>query len=130
MISIQYKSLLVILCISTGMSWTHMYLFNTYLFDFSDVIPYWKIPVVYVLEGIVFSIVFEGLLKVKRFSSSGVATNLILSSITLLSIVFPILATVHVDNNEFFPIYAIPLHFIFTLVYISVYSSNSVTNKK
>ena len=117
---IPFKSLFLIVGFSTSMSLVHMYLFNTFLFDFSEIIPYWKIPIIYFLEALILSILFETIRKIK-FLRNQTVLNLLLSLITLISILFPILATVQIENNEFFPIYAIPLHFIFTLVWISIY---------
>lgn len=123
MLKLPFRSLLVIVVFSTLMAVTHMYFFNVYLFDFSSVIPYWKIPLIYSLEAFIFALVFESWKKID-FLKGHTSFNLVLTIFTIASILFPILATVRVEHNEFFPIYAIPLHFIFTLVWISVYPTN------
>jgi hypothetical protein len=89
----------------------YTYIYYQLLFDFSTVLPVWKVA----FGLISFSLI---LFYVHLVFRKGIKKNqtfwfgLTFSMLTFVSILYPIVERVYVDDSEFYPGFVIPLHFL------------------
>lgn len=103
--------------ISVLISFIYFKIYQVYLFDFSEVMPLWKLLSMMVFQS--FSITwFYAFCKTKK---TMLIFNLTLVIITLSSIIYPIQARIYHEYEDFFPAFAIPLHFIIPLFWLSLH---------
>jgi len=102
--------------------------FNHFLFDFSSVLPSWKLISTYCFISFLATFLF--ILYVRLSGGRNLwVFNLLLSLISFSSICIPILAQVTHADGEFFPVFAIPFHFIFPLFWLTFYPLISPNEK-
>lgn len=94
--------------------------FNHFLFDFSSVLPSWKLISTYCFISFLTTFLFVQYVRVTGAKKLWVF-NLSLSLIFFFTICIPILAQVTHADGEFFPVFAIPFHFIFPLFWLIFY---------
>lgn len=97
----------------------YSYISYYYLFDFSNTIPFWKIVSTYIFLGLLFSGIYY--LVWEYFYRSILFVNVVVVLVTLVSILLPIIVNIEEDFPEMFPSFAIPLHFIFPLLWLAVF---------
>ena len=103
--------------ISVVISFIYFRLFQIYLFDFSMVVPFWRLFAMIVFLS--FCITWlNGFCTTKR---SHIIFNFALVLVTLLSILYPIQARIYNQYEDFFPAFAIPLHFMVPLFWLSLH---------
>jgi len=103
--------------ISICFSFTYFRLYQIYLFDFSEVMPMWRLLSIEVFLS--FSITWlSAFCKTKK---TMLIFNVTLVVITLLSILYPVQARIYHEYEDFFPAFAIPLHFIVPLFWLSLH---------
>ena len=102
--------------------------FNHFLFDFSSVLPSWKLISTYCFISFLATFLF---ILYVRLSGGRIlwVFNLSLSLISFFTICIPILAQVTHADGEFFPVFAIPFHFIFPLFWLTFYPLISPNEK-
>lgn len=106
--------------ISTILGLSYFFLFKKFLFDYSAIIPFWKLIATYFFLSFLITFLF---LQFKRFfTKQHWVFNLLLILVTFASILIPIQAEVFHGDEEFFPIFAIPLHFILPLFWLAFYN--------
>lgn len=97
----------------------YMFVYFKYLFDFSSILPYWKVISVYFslslfLAGIYFVV------QTKLSKEKTVFVSILVSLIAFASILIPITRMgVFVENAEFYAGFAIPLHFILPMSWLA-----------
>jgi hypothetical protein len=98
------------LCASfLGVLYTNIY--YQLLFDFSTVLPIWKVAFGLISFSLILfyvHLLFTKMLKQNPTFRFG----LIFSLLTFVSILYPMLESVYVDAAEFYPGFVIPLHFL------------------
>ena len=111
---------LVVAIISSVIGGLYAYFFNAQLFDFSAVLPIWKISAVYLS----ISLIATGLyfLLLRFFSKFGlILFNSMFVIAAVSSVIIPITAKIkNVEFPEFYPIFAIPLHLVFSVVFLAI----------
>lgn len=108
--------------ISAAVSVVFAYTFNQKLLDFAQVLPYWKIIAVdfslsLIAVGVYFglSLIAKKIHKVVFYSLFSVAS--------ITSVLLPITANFpDLEFPEFYPTFAIPLHLIFSVIFLSLSS--------
>lgn len=98
----------------------YTYFYYQTLFDFSAVLPIWKVA--FGLISFTLMLFYAQYLMckiVKRHAMFWFA--LIFSIGTFASILFPITERVYVDASEFYPGFVIPLHFLPILLFLTFY---------
>lgn len=105
--------------ISSMLGVSYAYCSYHFLFDFSKILPIWKIVITYFFLGLLFS----GLYFVvnKFFTAYLLVLNIAVVLISIFSIVWPIIANIDEEFPEMFPSFAIPLHFIFPLFWLALF---------
>lgn len=115
--------------LSAMVSCIFAYLFNQKLLDFSEVLPYWKIIAVDFSLALAAVGIYFGL----RFISAKhhlVIFNILFSIGAIASIMVPISAKLpDLEFPEFYPTFAIPLHLIFSVLFLAL-SSIIFNNEK
>jgi hypothetical protein len=105
------------------------YFFNHNLFDFSSVLPYWKIISVNFSLALMAAGVFYGLNLVSRKYCRTIF-NCLFALCSILSVIFPITAKFEdLEFPEFYPTFAIPLHLFFSVIFLS-FSSILIKDEK
>lgn len=94
--------------------------FNQFLFNYTSIIPYWKLIATYFFLSFIISFLFKVYLRVFAQKYLWVF-NLFLVLVSFCTILYPIQAKVFHPDGEFFPIFAIPLHFIVPLFWLTFY---------
>ena len=103
--------------ISVLFSFIYFRIYQVYLFDFSEVMPLWRL--LSMMLFLSFSITWlSAFFKTKK---TMLIFNLTLVFIALLSIIFPIQARIYHEFEDFFPAFAIPLHLIVPLFWLSLH---------
>ena len=110
---------LVVAVVSSLISGIYTYNYYKYLFDFSAVLPIWKIVAAYFS----ISLIATGLrflfdLMFPKFGE--LYFNIVLSFLTILSIMHPILMNGDFEMAEMYPGFAIPIYFIFTIIWLAL----------
>ncbi len=108
---------LVVAVVSSLISGIYTYNYYKYLFDFSAVLAIWKIVAAYfsialIATGLRF--LFD--LMFPKFGE--LFFNIVLSFLTILSIMHPILLNGDFEMAEMYPGFAIPIYFIFTIIWL------------
>ena len=110
---------LVVAVVSSLISGIYTYNYYKYLFDFSAVLPIWKIIASYFS----ISLIATGLrflfdLMFPKFGE--LFFNIKLGLLTILSIIHPILMNGDFEMAEMYPGFAIPIYFIFTIIWLAL----------
>jgi hypothetical protein len=105
--------------ISSLLGGIYAYYYYKILFDFSMILPVWKIVSAYfsialIATGLRF--LFD--LMFPKFGE--LCFNIVLSFLTILSIMHPILLNGDFEMAEMYPGFAIPLYFIFTIIWLAL----------
>jgi hypothetical protein len=105
--------------ISSLLGGIYAYYYYKILFDFSMILPVWKIVSAYfsialIATGLRF--LFD--LMFPKFGE--LCFNIVLSFLTILSIMHPILMNGDFEMAEMYPGFAIPLYFIFTIIWLAL----------
>jgi hypothetical protein len=119
---------LFIAFLSSLLGLAYFFSFNHFLFDFSSVLPSWKLISTYCFISFLATFLFVQYVRVTRARNLWVF-NLSLSLICFFTICIPILAQVTHADGEFFPVFAIPFHFIFPLFWLTFYPLISPNEK-
>lgn len=88
-----------------------------FLFDFSIVLPIWKLVAVYFS----ISLIVAGLRFIFDFlivKDGEIVFNIFLAALTIVSIIHPILTNGDFEMAEMYPGFAIPLYFIFSIIWL------------
>jgi hypothetical protein len=108
---------LVVAVISSLISGFYAFNYYKYLFDFSIVLPIWKIVAAYFSIALIatglrflFDLIFP------RFGE--LFFNIKLGFLTIISIMHPILMNGDFEMAEMYPGFAIPIYFIFTIIWL------------
>jgi hypothetical protein len=98
------------------------YFFNQNLLDFSATLPYWKIISVDVSLSLVASGMYFGLGKLsKKFDK--IIFNSLFAFFSITSVLIPITAKLPgLEFPEFYPTFVLPLHLIFSVVFLALNS--------
>jgi hypothetical protein len=98
------------------------YIFNQNFFDFSSVLPYWKIISMDISLALIAVGVFYGLYLISKKYFKTIFNSLFaLCSIT--SVLVPITAKFpNLEFPEFYPTFSIPLHLFFSVIFLAVSS--------
>jgi hypothetical protein len=98
------------------------YIFNQNLFDFSSVLPYWKIISVDFSLSFIAVGVFYGLNIVSK-KYFKIIFNTLFASCSIASVLLPITAKLEgLQFPEFYPTFALPLHLFFSVIFLSLSS--------
>ncbi len=115
---IIFSLLLAVLSCVLGIS--YFISFKHFLFDYITIIPFWKLIATYFFLSFLITFLFKVYLRV--FAQKYLLVfNLFLVLISFCSILYPIQAQVFHPDEEFFPVFAIPLHFIVPLFWLTFY---------
>jgi len=106
--------------ISSMLGVSYAYCSYHFLFDFSRTLPIWKIVITYFFLGLLFSGLY--FMVNKFFNSYLIVLNIAVVFISFLSIVWPIIVNIDEEFSEMFPSFAIPLHFIFPLFWLALFT--------
>jgi hypothetical protein len=108
--------------VSAFVSSVFAYFFNQNLFDFSEVLPYWKIISIDFSLALIAVGIFYGLhiISKKYFK---LIFNSLFALCSISSVLVPITAKIpDLEFPEFYPTYAIPLHLIFSVIFLALSS--------
>jgi hypothetical protein len=120
---------LFIAFLSSSLGIAYFVSFNYFLFDFSSVLPSWKLISTYCFISFLATFLF--VIYVRLLGGRNLwVFNLSLSLISFFTICIPILAKVTHTDDEFFPVFAMPFHFIFPLFWLTFYPLISPNEKK
>ncbi len=90
------------------------------LFDFSTVLPIWKVT--FGLISFTLLLFYAHLFFLKRLKKNPTFWfGITFSIVTFVSILYPMLERVYVDASEFYPGFVIPLHFLPLLLLLTFY---------
>ncbi len=98
----------------------YTYFFYRDLFDFSTILPIWKIVAVYFSLGLIASGLY---FMIVRFSSKlgQLLFNITFAVIAILSVLIPInLKVPNIEFPEIYPVFAIPLHLFFSVIFLAL----------
>jgi len=97
-----------------------LYTFAYYqlLFDFSTVLPIWKIAFGLISFTLILSYGHLAFLRVLKQNPT-FWFGLTFSTLTFVSILYPMIERVYVDASEFYAGFAIPLHFLPILMFFT-----------
>lgn len=100
----------------------YMFFYFKYLFDFSTILPFWKVVSVYFSISLFLAGIYFGIQS--KFNKKGaLISNIILALGAFVSILIPITRMgVFVENAEFYAGFAIPLHFILPMFWLATAS--------
>ena len=96
----------------------YTYAYYQLLFDFSTVLPIWKVAsglISFTLILFYVHLVFTKVIKQNLTFWFG----LTFSSLTFVSILYPMMQRVYVEASEFYPGFVIPLHFLPILMFFT-----------
>jgi len=108
--------------VSAFVSSVFAYFFNQNLLDFSEVLPYWKIISMDFSLALIAVGIFYGLhfISKKYFK---LIFNSLFALCSISSVLVPITAKFpDLEFPEFYPTYAIPLHLIFSVIFLALSS--------
>ncbi|MEY3844866.1 MAG: hypothetical protein RL293_1288 [Bacteroidota bacterium] len=88
------------------------------LFDFSTVLPIWKVAFGLISFTLILSYIHLAFRKVMKHYPT-FWFGLTFSIITFVSILYPMIERVYVDASEFYAGFAIPLHFLPILMFFT-----------
>ncbi|MFM6935879.1 MAG: hypothetical protein ACKOXP_10575 [Flavobacteriales bacterium] len=98
----------------------YTFVYYRLLFDFSAVLPIWKVT--FGLISFTLLLFYAHFLFTKVFHKNPTFWfGITFSILTFASILYPMLERVYVDASEFYPGFAIPLHFLPILMFFSFY---------
>jgi uncharacterized membrane protein len=98
----------------------YVYFYYQMLFDFSTVLPIWKVAfglISFTLILFYVHLLFKRVVKQNPTFWFG----LTFSILTFVSILYPMMDRVYVDAAEFYPGFVIPLHFLPLLMFFTFY---------
>jgi uncharacterized membrane protein len=96
----------------------YTYFYYQLLFDFSTVLPIWKVAfglISFTLILFYVHLVFIKVIKQNPTFWFGLTSSIV----TFVSILYPITKRVYVDASEFYPGFVIPLHFLPVLMFFT-----------
>lgn len=96
----------------------YTYAYYQLLFDFSTVLPIWRIAFGLISFTLILSFVHLVFLKVIKQNPT-FWFGLTFSIVTFVSILYPMMQRVYVDASEFYPGFVIPLHFLPILMFFT-----------
>jgi len=96
----------------------YAYAYYQLLFDFSTVLPIWKIAFGLISFTLILFYVHFVFLKLFKHNPT-FWFGLTFSIVTFVSILYPITERVYVDAAEFYPGFVIPLHFLPMLMFFT-----------
>jgi uncharacterized membrane protein len=96
----------------------YAYFYYQLLFDFSTVLPIWKVAFGLISFSLILFYVHLVFIKVIKQNPT-FWFGLAFSIVTFVSILYPITESVYVDASEFYPGFAIPLHFLPILMFFT-----------
>jgi hypothetical protein len=96
----------------------YVYSYYEWLFDFSSVLPIWKVAFGLISFTLILSYIHLAFRKVLKHYPT-FWFGLTFSIITFVSILFPMIERVYVDASEFYPGFVIPLHFLPILMFFT-----------
>lgn len=98
----------------------YAYFYYQLLFDFSTVLPIWK--VLFGLISFTLILFYVHLVFIKLCKQNPTFWfGLTFSILTFVSILYPMIERVYVDAAEFYPGFVIPLHFLPLLMFFTFY---------
>lgn len=110
---------LVVAVISSLVAGLYAFSYYKYMFDFSMVLPIWKIVAAYFSIALIatglrflFDLIFP------RFGE--LIFNIKFGFLTIISIIHPILVNGDFEMAEMYPGFAIPIYFIFTIIWLAL----------
>jgi hypothetical protein len=98
----------------------YAYAYYQLLFDFSTVLPIWKVAFGLISFTMILWYVHLIFLKVFKHNPK-FWFGLTFSIVTFVSILYPMTERVYVDATEFYPGFVIPLHFLPILMFFTFY---------
>jgi hypothetical protein len=108
--------------VSAFVSSVFAYFFNQNLLDFSEVLPYWKIISTDFSLALIAVGVFYGLHFISKKYFKAIFYSLF-ALCSIYSVLVPITAKFpDLEFPEFYPTYAIPLHLIFSVIFLALSS--------
>ncbi|MFM7682218.1 MAG: hypothetical protein ACKO7P_05680 [Bacteroidota bacterium] len=115
--------------ISAFVSFLFAYFFNQNLFDFSNVLPYWKIVSVDFTLALISAGVYYGITFISK-SHSKIIFNPLFALCSIVSVLMPITAKLEgIEFPEFYPTFALPLHLFFSVIFLA-FSSIFIRHEK
>lgn len=104
--------------LSSGIGVIYSFLYYRFLVDFSSVLPIWKVAAGLISFTLLFFYVHQlFLLWIKQFPTFWFSLTFSLGS--FVSIIYPMIERVYVDDCEFYPGFVIPLHFLPILMFLT-----------
>lgn len=98
------------------------YIFNENLFDFSSVLPYWKI----ISVDFSLALIAVGVFYVLNIVSNKyfrTIFNCLFALCSIVSVIIPITAKFEgLEFPEFYPTFALPLHLFFSVIFLALSS--------
>jgi len=105
--------------IASFLAATYMFIYFKYLFDFSNILPYWKVISTYFSLSLMLAAVYF-LAQIKLPKVNTLLISILVSLLAFVSILIPITRMgVFVENAEFYAGFAIPLHFILPMSWLA-----------
>jgi uncharacterized membrane protein len=98
----------------------YTYFYYQLLFDFSTVLPIWKIAFGLISFTLILFYVHLAFMNVIKQNPT-FWFGLTFSILTFVSILYPMMERVYVDATEFYPGFVIPLHFLPLLMFFTFY---------
>jgi len=102
----------------------YAYTYYQLLFDFSTVLPIWKIAFGLISFTLILFYVHLAFMKVIKQNPT-FWFGLTFSILTFVSILYPMMERVYVDAAEFYPGFVIPLHFLPLLMFFTFHLLNT-----
>lgn len=103
----------------------YTYFYYQLLFDFSTVLPIWKVAfglISFTLILFYVHLLFIKVIKQKPTFWFGLTSSIV----TFVSILYPITERVYVDASEFYPGFVIPLHFLPVLMFFTFHQLSTL----
>ncbi|MBM3186334.1 MAG: hypothetical protein FJZ67_08530 [Bacteroidetes bacterium] len=108
--------------ISTFVSFLFAYFFNQNLFNFSNVLPYWKIVSVDFTLALTSAGVYYGITFISKIYSK-IIFNSLFALCSIVSVLMPITAKLEgIEFPEFYPTFALPLYMFFSVIFLALSS--------
>ncbi len=96
----------------------YTYVYYQLLFDFSTVLPIWKVAFGLISFSLILYYGHQVFTKVIKQNPT-FWFGLTFSILTFVSVLYPIMEKVYVDASEFYPGFVIPLHFLPFLMFFT-----------
>ncbi len=103
---------------SSAIGTLYTYFYYQLLFDFSTVMPIWKVVFGLISYSLILFYVHQVCTKVIKQNPT-FWFGLTFSLLTFVSILYPMMERVYVDASEFYPGFVIPLHFLPILMFFT-----------